>query len=41
MNKIAQAYQVRYVKYQMQMNNWTVEQQTDVNGKVKLVLVQA
>ena len=41
MNKIAQAYQVRYVKYQMQMNNWTVESQTDVNGKVKLVLVQA
>ena len=29
------------VKYQMQMNHWTVEQQTDVNGKVKLVLVQA
>lgn len=41
MNKIAQAYQVRYVKYQMQMNNWQVESQTDVNGKVKLVLVQA
>ena len=41
MDKIAQAYQVRYVKYQMQLNNWQVESQTDVNGKVKLVLVQA
>lgn len=41
MNKIAQAYQVRFVKYQMQMNNWTVEQQVEQNGKVKLVLLQA
>ena len=41
MDKIAQAYQVRYVKYQMQLNNWTVEQQTTENGQVKLVLVQA
>lgn len=41
MNKISQAYQVRFVKYQMQMNNWTVEQQVEQNGKIKLVLVQA
>ena len=41
MNKIAQAYQVRHIKYQMQMNNWVVESQTTANGEVKLVLVQA
>ena len=41
MNKIAQAYQVRHIKHQMQLNNWTVEQQTTENGQVKLVLVQA
>ncbi len=40
-DKIAQAYQVRWVKYQMQMNNWQIEQQVDVNGKVKLVMTQA
>ena len=40
-NKVAQAYQVRFVKYQMQMNNWTVVEQKDVNGKIKLVMVQA
>lgn len=40
-DKIAQAYQVRFIKYQMQINNWNVEKQVDVNGKVKLVLVQA
>jgi hypothetical protein len=41
MNKIAQAYQVRHIKQQMQLNNWTVESQTTENGQVKLVLVQA
>lgn len=41
MNKIAQAYQVRHIKQQMQLNNWVVESQTTVNGEVKLVLVQA
>ena len=41
MNKIAQAYQVRHIKQQMQLNNWTVEQQKEVNGQIKLVLVQA
>ena len=41
MNKIAQAYQVRHIKQQMQLNNWTVEQQVQQNGTVKLVLVQA
>ena len=41
MNMIAQAYQVRYIKQQMQLNNWTVEKQTTENGQVKLVLVQA
>lgn len=40
-NKISQAYQTRYIKQQMQLNNWAVESQVDVNGKVKLVLVQA
>ena len=40
-DKIAQAYQVRWVKYQMQLNNWSIEQQVDVNGKVKLVMTQA
>ena len=40
-NKIAQAYQVRFVKYQMTQNNWNIVSQTDVNGKVKLVLTQA
>lgn len=41
MNKIAQAYQVRHIKQQMQLNNWIVEEQRTVNGEVKLVLVQA
>ena len=41
MNRIAQAYQVRHIKQQMQLNNWVVESQTTVNGEVKLVLVQA
>ena len=41
MNMIAQAYQVRLIKQQMQLNNWTVESQTTENGQVKLVLVQA
>jgi hypothetical protein len=41
MNKIAQAYQVRHIKQQMALNNWTVEQQVEQNGKIKLVLVQA
>jgi hypothetical protein len=41
MNKIAQAYQVRHIKQQMQLNNWVVEEQKTVNGEVKLVLVQA
>jgi hypothetical protein len=41
MNKIAQAYQVRHIKQQMQLNNWTVEQQVEQNGNIKLVLVQA
>ena len=41
MNMIAQAYQVRHIKQQMQLNNWTVESQTTENGQVKLVLVQA
>ena len=41
MNKIAQAYQARHIKKQMQLNNWTVESQTTENGQVKLVLVQA
>ncbi len=41
MNKIAQAYQVRHIKQQMALNNWTVESQTTENGQVKLVLVQA
>ena len=41
MNKIAQAYQIRHVKQQMQLNNWMVEQQVTENGEVKLVFVQA
>ena len=41
MNKIAQAYQVRHIKQQMQLNKWTVEQQVEQNGNIKLVLVQA
>ena len=41
MNKIAQAYQVRFIKHQMQMNNWMIQEQKDVNGKIKLVMVQA
>jgi hypothetical protein len=40
-NKVAQAYQTRYIKYMMQMNNYTVVEQKEVNGKIKLVLVQA
>ena len=41
MNRIAQAYQVRHIKQQMQLNNWVVESQTTSNGEIKLVLVQA
>ena len=40
MNKIAQAYQARHIKKQMQLNNWIVESTTEVNGKIKLVLTQ-
>lgn len=40
MNKIAQAYQTRHIKYQMELNGWQVTQQVEQNGKVKLVLVQ-
>ena len=40
MNRIAQAYQVRHIKRQMEMNNWQVTQQVEQNGKIKLVVIQ-
>ena len=41
MDKIAQAYQTRHIKRQMQLNNWNCESTQTVDGKIKLVLTQA
>jgi hypothetical protein len=41
MDKIAQAYQTRHIKRQMQLNNWNVQEHVEQNGKIKLVLTQA